>query len=192
MDSHQGVMNLRLRTAYNLILGPNCGRGSGCHSVNICQTSVLEVAKELLVFVYHNNVPQCTLCLLIILFYDGGGIGIHVEDPEVSVEIQVWEVLTYKIFCNVVCQIGSTWTNSGSLNIDIDNLSISGFRGTSRSSTSAPSMNQLAVSSPTSPMHPQLAVNRSPGMQHFYPFLCLVPVLHFTATFITFQNCFRY
>lgn len=61
-------------------------------------------------------------------------------------------------------QIGSTWTNSGSLNIDIDNLSISGFRGTSRSSTSAPSMNQLAVSSPTSPIHPQLTVSRSPVM----------------------------
>ena len=92
----------------------------------------------------------------------------------------------YKILCNVVCQIGSTWTNSGSLNIDIDNLSISGFRGTSRSSTTAPTMNQLAVSSPTSPMHPQLTVNRSPGMQHFYLFLCLVSVLHYTATFISF------
>jgi hypothetical protein len=61
-------------------------------------------------------------------------------------------------------QIGSTWTNSGSLDIDIDNLSISGFRGTTRSNTSAPSMNQLAVSSPTSPTHPQMTVNRSPVM----------------------------
>jgi len=87
-------MNLLLRTAYNLILGPNWRRGSGCHSVNIRQTSVLEVARELSVFVYHNKVPQCTLCLLIILFYDGGSIGIHVEDPDVSVEMKIWEVLT--------------------------------------------------------------------------------------------------
>lgn len=61
-------------------------------------------------------------------------------------------------------QIGSTWTNSGSLNIDIDNLSISGFRGTSRSGVSAPSMNQLAVSSPTSPVYPQQTSNRLPVM----------------------------
>jgi len=125
-------------------------------------------------------------------FCDEGSTGIHVEDPKVSVEMKVSEVLKYKIFCNIVCQIGSTWTNSGSLNIDIDNLSISGFQGTTRSNTSAPSMNQLAVSSPTSPTHPQMTVNRSPGMQHFHPFLCLVSVLHYTATFISFQNCFRY
>ncbi|KAJ9583606.1 hypothetical protein L9F63_022050, partial [Diploptera punctata] len=57
-------------------------------------------------------------------------------------------------------QIGSTWTNSGSLNIDVDNLSISGFRGSSKSGGSAPSMNQLAVNSPTSPVHPQQINNR--------------------------------
>ncbi|XP_069678983.1 clathrin interactor 1 isoform X3 [Periplaneta americana] len=61
-------------------------------------------------------------------------------------------------------QIGSTWTNSGSLNIDIDNLSKSGFRGSSKNNASAPSMNQLAVSSPTSPLHPPQTNNRLQGM----------------------------
>lgn len=45
-------------------------------------------------------------------------------------------------------QVGSTWTNSGKLNIDIDNLTISGFRNSSKTT---PSMNQLAGSSPVPP-----------------------------------------
>jgi hypothetical protein len=51
MDSDQRVVDVRLRTAYNLILGPKWG---GIHSDNVHQTSVLEVSKVLSVFVYHN------------------------------------------------------------------------------------------------------------------------------------------
>ncbi|XP_049848665.1 clathrin interactor 1-like isoform X2 [Schistocerca gregaria] len=46
-------------------------------------------------------------------------------------------------------QIGSTWSNSGKLNIDIDNLTISGFRNSSKPT---PTMNQLACSSPIPPV----------------------------------------
>nr|CAD7405718.1 unnamed protein product [Timema cristinae] len=52
-------------------------------------------------------------------------------------------------------QVGSTWTNSGSLNIDIDNLSISGVRGGSKSVGSGLPMNQLPGNTPTSPLHSQ-------------------------------------
>ena len=45
-------------------------------------------------------------------------------------------------------QLGSTWTNAG-LNIDVDNLTISGNRN---KSGTGPSMNQLATNSPTSPL----------------------------------------
>lgn len=45
-------------------------------------------------------------------------------------------------------QLGSTWTNAG-LNIDVDNLSVSGSRN---KSGTGPSMNQLATNSPTSPL----------------------------------------
>nr|CAD7425297.1 unnamed protein product [Timema monikensis] len=52
-------------------------------------------------------------------------------------------------------QVGSTWTNSGSLNIDIDNLSISGVRVGSKSVGSGLPMNQLPGNTPTSPLHSQ-------------------------------------
>nr|CAD7454278.1 unnamed protein product [Timema tahoe] len=52
-------------------------------------------------------------------------------------------------------QVGSTWTNSGSLNIDIDNLSISGVRGGSKAVGSGLPMNQLPGNIPTSPLHSQ-------------------------------------
>lgn len=45
-------------------------------------------------------------------------------------------------------QLGSTWTNAG-LNIDVDNLTLSGNRN---KSGTGPSMNQLATNSPTSPL----------------------------------------
>ncbi|KAK3918765.1 Merozoite surface protein 1 [Frankliniella fusca] len=45
-------------------------------------------------------------------------------------------------------QLGSTWSNAG-LNIDVDNLTLSGNRN---KSGTGPSMNQLATNSPTSPL----------------------------------------
>lgn len=45
--------------------------------------------------------------------------------------------------------VGSTWVNSGSLNIDIDNLSLGGNKN---KMGTAPTMNQLA-STPTSPIN---------------------------------------
>lgn len=45
-------------------------------------------------------------------------------------------------------QLGSTWSNAG-LNIDIDNLTVSGNRN---KSGGGPSMNQLATNSPSSPL----------------------------------------
>lgn len=52
--------------------------------------------------------------------------------------------------------VGATWTNSGSLNIDLDNLLIS---KTNKQST-APSMNQLA-SNPQSPINQPKVVNQN-------------------------------
>lgn len=55
-------------------------------------------------------------------------------------------------------QVGSTWSNiSGNLNINIDNLSLSGSRGSKPVGSGVP-MNQLA-STPTSPHH---HINRTP------------------------------
>ncbi|RZF49178.1 hypothetical protein LSTR_LSTR008464 [Laodelphax striatellus] len=58
-------------------------------------------------------------------------------------------------------QFGKTWSNSGSLNIDIDNLALGPGRGGHKHG-SAPSMNQLA-SNPTSPMHPAVRPSGFPG-----------------------------
>jgi hypothetical protein len=57
--------------------------------------------------------------------------------------------------------LGSTWVDSGKLNIDIDNLSLGGVRKQGGGKT--PSMNQLAVSSPspTSPLGFGHSVNPS-------------------------------
>ncbi|GLG98711.1 Clathrin interactor 1, partial [Gryllus bimaculatus] len=65
--------------------------------------------------------------------------------------------------------IGSTWTNSGNLNINIDNLSITGNKNAR--SGNAPSMNQMAFSSPTSPIH---SLSPQPQIQGFMP--AAVPV----------------
>lgn len=55
--------------------------------------------------------------------------------------------------------LGATWSNSGSLNIDIDNLSLGGNKN---KSGVAPTMNQLA-STPTSPIHQSRpAANHAP------------------------------
>lgn len=48
---------------------------------------------------------------------------------------------------NKPIMVGATWTNSGSLNIDLDNLLVS-----KQNKGAAPSMNQLA-SNPTSPVN---------------------------------------
>lgn len=49
-------------------------------------------------------------------------------------------------------QIGSTWSDLGNLNIDIESLSIS---GKNKSKSQAPSMNQMSTPmSPTVPMSP--------------------------------------
>lgn len=48
---------------------------------------------------------------------------------------------------NKATLVGATWSNSGSLNIDLDNLLV-----TKQNKGSAPSMNQLA-SNPTSPVN---------------------------------------
>ncbi|KAI5714441.1 hypothetical protein M8J76_017137 [Diaphorina citri] len=50
---------------------------------------------------------------------------------------------------NVNNQLGSTWTNAGSLNINLDNLTLSNPNATSP--TNAPSMNQLANKTPLTP-----------------------------------------
>ncbi|KAK6621986.1 hypothetical protein RUM44_001793 [Polyplax serrata] len=44
--------------------------------------------------------------------------------------------------------VGPTWINSGGVNIDIDNLMISGSKLNNKRE---PSMNQMAINSPTSP-----------------------------------------
>lgn len=46
-------------------------------------------------------------------------------------------------------QVGQTWSNAGNVNIDIDNLSLSGSKGKQKEQRT--SMNQLASNSPTSP-----------------------------------------
>lgn len=56
-------------------------------------------------------------------------------------------------------QVGATWSNSGNLNIDLDNL----LGNKQNKQTSAPSMNQLA-STPTSPTNqPRIVTQNSPG-----------------------------
>ena len=56
-------------------------------------------------------------------------------------------------------QIGSTWSNSGNINIDLDNLLSS--KSKSGSSGPAPSINQLKNQSPTKPSQ---SVNAFSGM----------------------------
>ncbi|KAF2905100.1 hypothetical protein ILUMI_01084 [Ignelater luminosus] len=56
-------------------------------------------------------------------------------------------------------QLGATWSNSGNLNIDLDNL----LGNKQNKQSSAPSMNQLA-SNPTSPTNqPRIVTQNSPG-----------------------------
>lgn len=59
--------------------------------------------------------------------------------------------------------VGATWTNSGSLNIDLDNLLIG-----KQNKGVAPSMNQLA-SNPTSPVN-QSRLNAQNNNQFFASF----------------------
>lgn len=59
--------------------------------------------------------------------------------------------------------VGATWSNSGSLNIDLDNLLVS-----KQNKGSAPSMNQLA-SNPTSPVN-QSRLNAQNNNQFFASF----------------------
>lgn len=62
--------------------------------------------------------------------------------------------------------IGATWSNSGNLNIDLDNL----LTGKQNKQSTAPSMNQLA-SNPTSPVNQPRLINQnslgSPGFNNF-------------------------
>lgn len=55
--------------------------------------------------------------------------------------------------------VGATWSNSGSLNIDIDNLSLLGNKN---KPGNAPTMNQLA-SNPTSPVNQPRLVTGNTG-----------------------------
>lgn len=59
--------------------------------------------------------------------------------------------------------IGATWSNSGSLNINLDNLLTS-----KQNKSVAPSMNQLA-SNPTSPVN-QIRPNNNVGIQNAQSF----------------------
>lgn len=53
---------------------------------------------------------------------------------------------------NKVTPLGATWTNSGTLNIDLDNLNLMGSKNRKGN---APTMNQLKTNSNnTSPVHP--------------------------------------
>lgn len=56
---------------------------------------------------------------------------------------------------------GRTWSDVGGLNINIDNLSLTG-----KPRSNAPSMNQLASSGPTSPQ-PMLITNAAPASLPF-------------------------
>lgn len=60
--------------------------------------------------------------------------------------------------------LGQTWSNTGSLNIDIDNLSLIG----QKTKGVSPSMNQLA-STPTSPVNQPRAPVQSPTGMYGMP-----------------------
>lgn len=60
--------------------------------------------------------------------------------------------------------VGATWTNSGSLNIDLDNLLVA-----KQNKGAAPSMNQLA-SNPTSPVNQSKLLNAQNNNQFFASF----------------------
>uniref|UniRef100_A0A1B6EA88 ENTH domain-containing protein n=1 Tax=Clastoptera arizonana TaxID=38151 RepID=A0A1B6EA88_9HEMI len=77
-------------------------------------------------------------------------------------------------------QVGSTWSNSGNLNINVDNLTFGASRG-GKTGSAAPSMNQLA-STPTSPQKqfggfpqqmnmtsPTKPMQMNPNMQGYQP-----------------------
>lgn len=56
--------------------------------------------------------------------------------------------------------VGATWSNSGSLNIDLDNLLLN-----KQNKGVAPSMNQLA-SSPTSPVNQSRVINQNNNLSN--------------------------
>lgn len=61
--------------------------------------------------------------------------------------------------------LGSTWTNAGAINIDLDNL----LSGKSKNSGPAPSMNQLKSQSPVKQIQPINNVASPPKQQQQYP-----------------------
>ncbi|XP_032796424.2 clathrin interactor 1 isoform X4 [Daphnia magna] len=65
---------------------------------------------------------------------------------------------------------GRTWSDVGGLNINIDNLSLTG-----KPRNNAPSMNQLANSGPTSPQ-PMLITNAAPASMPFMPHGMVAPM----------------